>query len=63
MGLPREFYASLLLLRINTIRNSCEVISQLLQPRDELSGLILNTFVFLGNRQWQIEAVQDHPTS
>ena len=61
-SLPGEFFASLLL-RINTAHNSCEVIFQLLQPREELSSLLLNTFVFLGDRQWQIKGVQDHPTS
>jgi len=52
MSLPGEFFAPLFLLRINAIRNSYEVIFQLPQPRDELPGLLPDTFVLLGNCQW-----------
>ena len=51
MSLPGEFFASLLLLRINAIRNSREVISQLLQPRGELSSLRPDTFELLEDCQ------------
>jgi len=63
MDLPGEFFASLLLLQIDAICNSCEVIFQLLQPRGELSSLRPDTFELLEDCQWQIEVAWNDPTS
>ena len=61
-SLPREFCTSLLFLGVNAI-HSRDGVPQLIQPWDELFGLLLYIFVLLYIRQSWVEAAWSELTS
>ena len=59
---PGEFCASLLFLEVNAVHGR-DVVFQLLQPWDQLFGLLLDIFVLLGGCQSRVEEAGSGLTS